>query len=92
MGYRVKQQCFNDLEHAKAVYFSQIAPAINANGQLMQIEHIGQEYILNGQVLQAAFLSCDPKEDFAMGGAIGLAFLFLLATYWGINQAKKQLR
>ena len=92
MGYRVKQQCFNDLEHAKAVYFSQVAPAINANGQLMQIEHIGQEYVLNGQVLQASFAACDPKEDFAMGGAIGLAFLFLMATYWGINQAKKQLR
>ena len=64
MGYRVKQQCFNDLEHAKAVYFSQVAPAINANGQLMQIEHIGQEYVLNGQVLQASFAACEPTRLF----------------------------
>lgn len=92
MGYRVGHQCYTDLNHAKSVYFGAVAPIILPSGNLAQVQFINNQYILNNQIISVQFQECNPYSDFVAGGQIGLAFVFLMCVYWGINRVKGLLR
>lgn len=92
MGYQVGNQCFESRGLAENHYYSLVAPVLTPDGKLVQPEYLGNEWKLNGQVLQAKLPQCDPDENLKAGMELGWYFVAVMAAMWVFNVLRRIIR
>lgn len=85
MGYRIGNVCHATREEAENVYFSQVLPAVGADGQLHQPVYTASGWMYHGKAIQAYLPTCDPVESFTDGLLIGWSLFAIAAAVWGIK-------
>ncbi|QMT33763.1 hypothetical protein LNQ82_04565 [Conchiformibius steedae DSM 2580] len=94
MGYQVGNTCYATKGAAENAYFSQVAPVIQQNGRLLQLQyngnpkHIDGGWTLNGRTVSASLPQCSPAENFKDGAQIGFMFLLAAIGLWTVFNIK----
>lgn len=92
MGYQVGNQCFSSIAEAENQYFSSVAPAVTADGKLVQPEFSGTQWTLNGTAIHAKLPECDPEQNLQNGMEVGWLIFSIMAVLWGFKWIKGLLR
>ncbi|WP_066567938.1 hypothetical protein [Snodgrassella sp. CFCC 13594] len=92
MGYQVGNQCFTSIEAAENQYFSAVAPAVSAGGELIKPEYSGTQWILNGTVIHAQLPPCDPEQNLKDGMELGWLLFGIMAVLYGFKWIKGLMR
>ena len=92
MGYQIGNICYADKQLAENVYFSQIAPVIDANGGLHQFILTKQGWTLNGQKITASLPECSLSDNFVLGSQLGWLLFSILVIVFGIKQIANILK
>ena len=80
MGYRVGQQCFNNLEQAHDYLLSQLSPTVTQDGK---------NWFLENQQINLSFPQCDITEQIQLGALTAAPIIGLFTLIFGIRMIKK---
>lgn len=89
MGYRVGQQCFNNLEQAHDYLLSQLSPTVTQDGKIIRPVKNGKDWYLSEQKINLSFPQCDIAEQIQLGVLVGAPFILLMVLVFGIRVIKR---
>lgn len=89
MGYRVGQQCFNNLEQAHDYLLSQLSPTVTQDGKIIRPVKNGKNWYLENQQINLSFPQCDIKEQIQLGALTAAPIIGLFTLIFGIKMIKK---
>ncbi|WP_308019603.1 hypothetical protein [Neisseria mucosa] len=89
MGYRVGQQCFNNLEQAHDYLLSQLSPTVTQDGRIIRPVKNGKNWYLENQQINLSFPQCDIAEQIQLGALTAAPIIGLFVLIFGIRMIRK---